>query len=268
MLLRRPLVALGLEVFQRLGQVPARVGRLDDVVDQAAAGRDVGRRERGAVLARSARRGGRPCPRPRSISLRKTISTAPSAPITATSAVGQAKTRSAPRSSRAHRQVGAAVGLAQDHLDLRHGRRRVGEQQLGAVADDAAVLLLHARQEARHVDEGDQRDVERVAEADEPAGLGRGVDVDRARQHRRLVGDDADRSGRGSGRSRRPCSWRGRPATSRKSPPIDDAADHVADVVALLGLDRHDVVQRGVGVDVVVGRAAAAAPRGCSTAGS
>ena len=33
---------------------------------------------------------------------------------------------------------------------------------------------------------------------------------------------------------------------------VHDAADHVAHVVALLGLDGHDLVQRGVGVDVVV----------------
>ena len=97
-LLRRPVIALGLEVFQRLRQVLARVGRLDDVVDQPAAGGDVGGGERverycsissarWAALSSAA-----------SISLRKTISTAPSAPMTATSAVGQAKTRSAPRS--------------------------------------------------------------------------------------------------------------------------------------------------------------------------
>src|SRR4051794_32564252 len=35
-LLRRPAVALGLEVFQRLRQVPAGLRRLDDVVDQPA----------------------------------------------------------------------------------------------------------------------------------------------------------------------------------------------------------------------------------------
>src|SRR5262249_10201812 len=49
-LLRRPAVALRLQVLQRLRQVLARVGRLDDVVHQAAAGGHVRRRERGAVL--------------------------------------------------------------------------------------------------------------------------------------------------------------------------------------------------------------------------
>ncbi len=94
----------------------------------------------------------------------------------------------------AHHVVGAAVGLARDDRDLRHGGLGVGEQQLGAVLDQAAILLRGARQEARHVDEGDDRDVEAVAEAHEARGLARGVAVEHAGQHHRLVGDDADRA--------------------------------------------------------------------------
>ena len=59
------------------------------------------------------------------------------------------------------------------------------------MADDAAVLLVASRQVAGYVDEGDDRDAEGVAEADEPRGLDRGVDVDRAREHLGLVADDA-----------------------------------------------------------------------------
>ena len=58
--------------------------------------------------------------------------------------------------------------------------------------DQAAVLLARAGHEAGHVDEGHQRDVEGVAEADEAGGLAAGVDVEDAGQHLRLVGDDAD----------------------------------------------------------------------------
>jgi len=47
------------------------------------------------------------------------------------------------------------------------------------VLDNAAELLLGARQEARHVDEGDDRDVEGVAEAHEARALAGAVDVDR-----------------------------------------------------------------------------------------
>ena len=60
------------------------------------------------------------------------------------------------------------------------------------MADDAAVLLADARQEARHVDERDERDVEAIAGPDEPRCLRRRVDVERAGQDRRLLGDDAD----------------------------------------------------------------------------
>ena len=79
-------------------------------------------------------------------------------------------------------------------MTVTFGHRRLGErvEQLRAVLDDAAVLLVGARQEARHVDEGDERDVEAVAEAHEARGLDRRVDVEAAGEVRRLVRDDAD----------------------------------------------------------------------------
>src|SRR5581483_11531222 len=66
-------------------------------------------------------------------------------------------------------------------------------EELRAVADDPAPLLRRPRQEARHVDEGDERDVERVARPDEARGLVRRVDVEDAGERARLVADDADR---------------------------------------------------------------------------
>ena len=100
-------------------------------------------------------------------SLRNTMLTAPSGPITAISAVGIGEVHVGADVLAAHDDVGAAVGLARDHRDLRHRRLAEGVEQLGAVRDDAAVLLVDARQEARHVDEGDDRQVEGVAEAHE-----------------------------------------------------------------------------------------------------
>src|SRR5262249_58481994 len=47
--LRRPAFALSLEIFQAWGNMLARVGRLNDVIDEAAARRDVGRGESGAI---------------------------------------------------------------------------------------------------------------------------------------------------------------------------------------------------------------------------
>jgi hypothetical protein len=70
------------------------------------------------------------------------------------------------------------------------------------VADDAAPLLLAAGQVAGHVGDGQQRDVEGVAKADEPRGLVRGIDVQAAGHDHGLVGDDADGAAVEPGKSR------------------------------------------------------------------
>src|SRR5262249_2104616 len=91
---------------------------------------------------------------------------------------------------RGHDVVSAAGGLARNDRDLRYRRLRKNVQQLRAVLDDAAVLLPEARQEARNVDEHDQRDVEAVAEAHETSGLDARIDVETPGEEHRLVGDD------------------------------------------------------------------------------
>ena len=93
-----------------------------------------------------------------------------------------------------HHDVGAAVGLAGDDGQQRHGGLSVGINEFGAAADNAVVLLLDAGQETRGVDEGEHRNVKRVAGAYEPGGLLRCVDVEGAGIDHRLVGDDADRT--------------------------------------------------------------------------
>jgi hypothetical protein len=84
----------------------------------------------------------------------------------------------------------------------RHRALRIGEQQFRAVLDQAAIFLCGARQEARHVDEGHDRDVEGVAEADKARGLARGIRVEHAGQHHRLVGDEAHRAAGDAAESR------------------------------------------------------------------
>jgi hypothetical protein len=69
------------------------------------------------------------------------------------------------------------------------------------VANDFLVLLPGCGHEAGDVDEGDERDVEVVAKADEAGGLGRGLAVREAGEHRALVGDDAGLTGRCTGRT-------------------------------------------------------------------
>ena len=68
--------------------------------------------------------------------------------------------------------------LSGDDGDLGDGGLGVGVQKLGSVPDDAAVLLERAGKKSGHVLEGDDRNVEGVAEADEPRALDRSVDVE------------------------------------------------------------------------------------------
>ena len=113
------------------------------------------------------------------------------------------------------------------------------------MADDPAPLLRRPREEARHVHEGDERQVERVARAHEARGLHGRVDVERARQRARVVRDDAD----------------GMPAEPREAAEdvlrpelvhleelavVDDPVDDVAHVVRLVRVLRDDRVELGV----------------------
>ncbi len=141
---------------------------------------------------------------------------------------------------RVHHDVGAAVRLARDDRDPRHRRLAVGVQQLGAVADDAAVLLVDARQEARNVDEGQQRDVERVARADESGRLLGRLDVEHAGEDHRLVADHTD------GLAVDPCE----PAQDRLRP-VREVLEELAVVDDRLDDGVHVVRQvRTVGKDV------------------
>ena len=92
----------------------------------------------------------------------------------------------------AHDVIRPAVGLPGDDGDLGDGRLGIRIDELGAAPDDAIPLLAGAGEEAGNVDEGEDRDIEGVAGADEPSGLLRGVDIEAAGVLHRLVGDHAD----------------------------------------------------------------------------
>src|SRR6516164_10398137 len=80
----------------------------------------------------------------------------------------------------AHNTVSPTIRLARDDGDLGNGGLRKSVKQLGAVADDAAKLLVGAGEKSGHVLEGHKRDVEGVAEAHEARALIRRVDVEAA----------------------------------------------------------------------------------------
>ena len=91
-----------------------------------------------------------------------------------------------------HRVEAGAVGLADDHRELRHGRFGDGADHLRPVADDPLALDRGADHEAGHVGEEEQRHVEGVAGLDEARRLVGRVDEEHAALLARLVGDDAD----------------------------------------------------------------------------
>jgi len=110
------------------------------------------------------------------------------------------------------------------------------------VLDDAAVLLLRSRQETRHVDERDERDVEAIAEPHEARGLRRRVDIEAAREVARLIRDDADRA-----------AFEAREAAHdvlrvvlvdfAKALIVDDGEDDLLDVVRLVRIERHERIE-------------------------
>ena len=67
--------------------------------------------------------------------------------------------------------------LASDDSDLWYGSLCKGVEQFSSVPDNSAVFLRRSRQEARHVDERNDRDVEGVAEADETGSLHRRINI-------------------------------------------------------------------------------------------
>src|SRR5882724_9223759 len=61
------------------------------------------------------------------------------------------------------------------------------------MSDYAAVFLVHTGQKTGDVFECNQRNIETVAESNEPRSLIRSVDIQNTGQKRRLIGYDADR---------------------------------------------------------------------------
>ena len=77
-------------------------------------------------------------------------------------------------------------------MNARNGCLAERVEQLGAVADDAAVFLIDAGKETRNVDEGDKWNIERIAGAHKTCCLFCRFNVEHTSKHHRLIADDAD----------------------------------------------------------------------------
>ena len=140
-------------------------------------------------------------------------------------------------SAAAHAIVAGAERTADHHREFRHfGASHCGHH-LGAVARDAAVLVLAADHETSDVLQENQRDSALCAELDEMCGLQRGL-----RKEDAVVGDDADRIApdvREAADDRRPVAR----LELVKIRTIDDARNDFAHVERLLAVGRNHAVQ-------------------------
>ena len=139
-----------------------------------------------------------------------------------------------------HGDVSAAVVLSHDEADLGDGGLGEGVEQLGAVTDDAVVLLIGAGHVSRDVNQGEKRDVEAVAEADEAGRLVGGVYLQRARHAVGLVGHDADCASVNSGEAHHDVLGE-LGLDLKEAVLVDEAVYDVADVIAALRVVGDDV---------------------------
>ena len=118
--------------------------------------------------------------------------------------------------------------------------------------DDSSMLLGHPWKEPRHIFESHERDVECVAEPDEPGPLPARVDVEDSCQDSRLIRDHPDGT---SPEARKPRDQVGSPArvNLEEASIINDRTDHVVHVVRLSRHVGHDIEQAFVStIDRVV----------------
>src|ERR1035441_9535837 len=109
-------------------------------------------------------------------------------------------------------------------------------------ARPAAVLLIHAGQETRNIHKRHQRNIEGVAEPHEPRALVRCVDIQRPRQHLRLIGHDAHRGPANPPETHHNVA-RKLGVDFQKIGAVHDQRNNVAHVVPGLGFERHHIVE-------------------------
>mmetsp|Transcript_12904 Transcript_12904/g.17644 ORF Transcript_12904/g.17644 Transcript_12904/m.17644 type:complete len:218 (-) Transcript_12904:690-1343(-) len=116
------------------------------------------------------------------------------------------------------------------------------------MADDSPMLLRHPGQEAGHVHEGEQRDVEGVTHADKPRRLGGGINVKAPCEDGGLVGNDSDTSTSDSSETNNNV-LRPRTHQLKHLPVIHHLGENHFHIIGKLGVGGHqDIQSRAVSV--------------------
>jgi hypothetical protein len=92
-----------------------------------------------------------------------------------------------------HYVVSTTIRFPCNEGDLWHGGLSISVQQFSAVFNDSVPLLGRSREEPGDIAEGNNGDLEGVAESNESSGFNRCVDVQTASKDLWLVRDNTDR---------------------------------------------------------------------------
>lgn len=91
-----------------------------------------------------------------------------------------------------HDAISTTISFAGDYSDFRHRGFTIGIEQFCPVFNNPAEFLRRTRQKARHINKGQDRDIETVTKANKTRRLARSIGVKTARQYHGLIADNAD----------------------------------------------------------------------------
>ena len=148
-----------------------------------------------------------------------------------------------------HGDIGAAVGFTHDDGNLRHGRLGIGVKHLCSVADDAVMLLRGTGQEGGHIHQGDQGNVETVAEADEAGCFVGSMVVQGTAHHHRLICNDAHGISFHAGEAHHHV-LRELFLHLEKAVPVHNAVDDLFHIISMSGIIRHDLRKERTGIQL------------------
>mmetsp|Transcript_7896 Transcript_7896/g.14370 ORF Transcript_7896/g.14370 Transcript_7896/m.14370 type:complete len:222 (-) Transcript_7896:566-1231(-) len=134
-----------------------------------------------------------------------------------------------------HDIVSAAVCLSRNYRDLRHTCFRIGKQELGSVTNDSTIFLIGARKETRHVDKGDERNVESVAESYESSSLVGSFNIKAACEGQRVVSNDSNRASFHTSKGSNDILSHVR-LDFKEIAVIDDATNNILHVIGCIGI--------------------------------